>query len=82
MGLQHAHEHGMVHRDIKPPNLMLAGEGQVKILDFGLARFVSENRPLRSVRAEQLFGPLRIHGQCVGILETQFAEANHAVAFP
>jgi serine/threonine protein kinase len=43
LGLQHAHEHGMVHRDIKPQNLMLTRKGEVKILDFGLARFVSEN---------------------------------------
>jgi hypothetical protein len=42
LGLQHAHEQGMVHRDIKPHNLMLTPKGQVKILDFGLARFVSE----------------------------------------
>jgi len=43
LGLQHAHEHGMVHRDVKPQNLMLTRKGEVKILDFGLARFVSEN---------------------------------------
>jgi WD40 repeat protein len=37
-GLQHAHELGFVHRDIKPGNLMVAKDGTVKILDMGLAR--------------------------------------------
>jgi hypothetical protein len=45
LGLQHAHECGMVHRDIKPQNLMLTPGGQVKILDFGLARFIMESAP-------------------------------------
>jgi WD40 repeat protein len=42
LGLQHAHERGMVHRDIKPHNLMRVPSGQVKVLDFGLARLVAE----------------------------------------
>jgi serine/threonine protein kinase len=42
LGLQHAHERGMVHRDLKPDNLMLTPDGTVKILDFGLAALTAE----------------------------------------
>jgi CheY-like chemotaxis protein len=45
IGLQHAHERGMIHRDIKPHNLILSSERVIKILDFGLARFVEEAIP-------------------------------------
>lgn len=38
LGLQHAHNHKLVHRDVKPSNLMLTPRGIVKVLDFGLAR--------------------------------------------
>lgn len=43
IGLQHAHEAGWVHRDIKPGNLLLDRTGTVKILDMGLARFFQES---------------------------------------
>jgi len=76
LGLQHAHEHGMVHRDIKPGNLMLARQGNravVKVLDFGLAKVT------REVPAD---GALTHEGQMLGtpdfIAPEQISDARNA----
>ncbi len=37
--LQHAHEKGIIHRDVKPQNIMLLEDGTIKVTDFGIARF-------------------------------------------
>ena len=43
MGLEAAHSHGIVHRDIKPQNIIISTDGKVKVTDFGIARAASSN---------------------------------------
>lgn len=56
VGLQHAHDAGLVHRDIKPSNLMLAETGVVKILDLGLALLNNTDSKGELTSAGQVMG--------------------------
>ena len=71
LGLQHAHEEGLVHRDIKPGNLMLSRKGDkatIKMLDFGLAK---------ATREEKVDGGLTSEGQALGTPDYHRPRTDH-----
>jgi len=72
-GLQCAHEHGLVHRDVKPSNLMLTTEGQVKVLDLGLARLTSE-----PPKGNDVTGTCQVVGTGDFIAPEQAQDTRHA----
>ena len=47
MGLQAALQHGLIHRDVKPANILFADPGTAKIVDFGLALFMEQEEAAR-----------------------------------
>ncbi len=63
-----AHARGVIHRDLKPGNVMLARDGRLKVLDFGLARPAMTRQALDLTRATTVEGPLTVAGELVGTL--------------
>ncbi len=68
--LEYSHRAGVVHRDIKPGNIMITASGQVKVMDFGIARAISESAATLAqttaiLGTAQYFSPEQARGESV-----------------
>ncbi|MDC1194294.1 serine/threonine protein kinase [Crocinitomicaceae bacterium] len=61
--LDHAHDNGVYHLDIKPANIMLSEKNEVKVLDFGIAQDVSEKNSDKMVGTPSYMSPEQIDGK-------------------
>lgn len=68
LALQHAHNKGIIHRDVKPQNIMLLRDGTIKIMDFGIARFArSESKTLtdKAIGSVHYISPEQAKGELI-----------------
>ena len=77
-GLQHAHRQGVLHRDVKPGNILLGADGRVKLTDFGIAKLLEadrSSRPATVVGTPGYMAPEQVRGRAVDGRADQFALA-------